>query len=120
MLFINFFAVFGQKADTTKPAKMKQYFLVLLKKGENRTQDSITAAKIQEGHMAHINKMHEDGFLALAGPCGGTDYLRGIFVLNVATKEDAENLCKQDPAVKSGRLSYEIHPWWSMPGTSLP
>lgn len=35
---------------------VKQFWFVLLLKGNNRTQDSATAAKIQDGHMANIKR----------------------------------------------------------------
>ncbi|MFM2327532.1 MAG: hypothetical protein RIR31_1734, partial [Bacteroidota bacterium] len=38
--------------------KIKQYWFVLLTEGKNRTQDSATAAKIQEGHMANISRLY--------------------------------------------------------------
>lgn len=101
-------------------SKMKTYYLVLLKKGPNRSHDSATAAGIQAAHMAHINKMAEDGKLAMAGPCTDNSDLRGIFVFNVASMEEARALTEADPAVKAGRLIMEIHPWMSERGVTLP
>ena len=33
--------------------------------------------------------------------------------------EIAKELMGQDPAVKIGRLSYEVHPWWAAKGSKL-
>jgi uncharacterized protein len=91
-------------ADSTKKEMpLKEYFLVLLKKGPNRAQDSVTAQKIQAGHMANMDKMHKDGKLCIAGPIGDKNAdLRGIFILTVKTKEEAVKLLKEDPAISSG------------------
>jgi uncharacterized protein YciI len=105
--------------DKKMPEGMKTYYLVLLKKGPNRTQDSVTAAKIQAGHMAHINEMAAAGKLNVAGPCSDNGDLRGIFIFNVASIEEARALTESDPAVKSGRLIMEIHPWMSQKGICL-
>ena len=42
---------------TELQTKVKQFWFVMLTKGNNRTQDSVTAAKIQEGHMANITRL---------------------------------------------------------------
>ena len=93
--------------------EMKQYFFVMLSKGTNRGQDSTTAAKIQEGHMANMQRLAEMGKLIVAGPFGDDGNWRGIFVFDCKTKEEVESLVKSDPAIVSGRLAYEIHPWWT-------
>ena len=105
------------KTDTV-PAKtpafeMKQYFFVMLTKGAERSQDSITALKIQQGHMNNITKLANEGKLVVAGPFGDDESWRGIFIFDCKTKEEVENLLKSDPAISSGRLSYEVHPWWT-------
>ena len=103
-----------QKANEKKPEEqIKQYWFVLLKKGNNRTQDSVASAKIQEGHMANINRLYNEGKLKVAGPFGEDGDWRGIFIFDVETKEEVENLLKTDPAIAAGRLSYEIHSWWT-------
>lgn len=98
---------------------MKQYFFVLLKTGENRDQNEAKKMEIQEGHMAHINKMAEDGYLSIAGPFGHDGEYRGILIFNVPTEKETRALVEQDPAFKSGRLSYEVYPWWGAKGSRL-
>jgi uncharacterized protein YciI len=93
--------------------KVRQYFFVMLTKGENRDHDSVTTAKIQAGHMANINKLYYQGKLKVAGPFGDDGSWQGIFIFDCASKEEVETLLKTDPAIAAGRLAYEIHPWWT-------
>ena len=91
---------------------MKKYVLVILKKGPKRDQDSATAAKIQAGHMANIEQLAKEGVLTLAGPFLDDGPLSGIFIFNVESVEKARVFTEADPAVKSGRLVMELHPWY--------
>ena len=112
---------FGQDTtrQKTKPApkedgyEMKQYFFVMLIKGTTRSQDSATAIKIQKGHMDNINRLAKEGKIVVAGPFGDESNWKGIFIFDAGSKEEVEQYLKTDPAVSSGRLSYEIHPWWT-------
>lgn len=106
-----------KEGDTTYI--MKQYFFCFYIRGEKTNQDSLTLAKLQEGHMAHINKMADEGVICLAGPFGDNTEKRGILLFDVATKEEAEEWVKKDPMVIEGRLTYEIHPWWGAKGSKL-
>jgi uncharacterized protein YciI len=63
--------------------------------------------------MANMTKLAQMGKLIVAGPFGDEGNWRGIFIFDCKTREEVENLVKSDPAIKSGRLSYEIHPWWT-------
>ena len=103
----------GRSTTPGKKFEMKQYFFVMLSKGPHRDQDSVTAAKLQEGHMANIQRLAGMGKLAVAGPFGDDGNWRGIFILDCATKEEAEAMLKTDPAIGAGRMIYEIHPWWT-------
>ena len=98
---------------------IRQYWFVMLRKGENRTHDSATAAKIQAGHMANITSLYNAGKLKVAGPFGDDGDWRGIFVFDCATKEEVEKLLVTDPAISAGRLAYDIHPWWTAPTGSF-
>jgi uncharacterized protein YciI len=106
---------FSQKDSTAKKAEpqIRQYWFVMLTAGNSRTQDSATAAKIQQGHMANITRLYNDGKLKVAGPFGDEGKWIGLFIFDCETKEEVEKLVKSDPAVSSGRLAYEIHPWWT-------
>lgn len=92
---------------------MKAYVMAFLKRGPNRSQDSLTAANLQKAHMQNINRMAEAGKLVIAGPFMDDGDIRGIYVFNVATVEEARALTETDPAVQAGRLVMELHPWYS-------
>lgn len=108
-----------KEGDTTYV--MKKYYLVLLKRGtkaKEYTKEELT--KIQNGHLANINKLAEQGYLDIARPMDKDEDLRGIFIIkNVKNEEEAKKLVETDPAVIAGRLSYEIHPWWAAKGSCL-
>lgn len=91
---------------------MKQYVVAFLKKGPNRSQDSLTATKLQQAHMKNIQRMADDGALVLAGPFLDNGDVRGIYVFNVKSVEEAQKLTETDPAIKAGRLAMELHPWY--------
>lgn len=97
--------------------RMKQYWQVMLLKGNTRNRDSATAEKIQEGHMANIRRLYEKGFLVMAGPMGYDKELRGIFILDVKDSATAAAFVNTNPAIKSGRLRFTLHPWWTQTGT---
>lgn len=113
------------KSSSSKPKKineqgeMKTYYMVFLVKGDNRTQDSLTAAEIQKQHLAHLDKLWHDGKLDIAGPFLDDNDMRGVCIYNVKTLEEAKELAEADPAVKSGRLKVIVRPWYSMKGASL-
>lgn len=92
----------------------------MLVRGPNANDiDSLSLAKIQEGHMANLRKMGAEGKLKIAGPFGDDGNWRGIFIFDVASEDEVNELLKNDPAIQSGRLTYEIHQWWTEPGSCL-
>ena len=98
---------------------MTTYQVAFLKRGPKWTpQSTPETQKIQQGHMAHIGAMAKTGKLILAGPFADDGDLRGMFVFK-ATAEEARQLAGQDPAVKSGRLLLEWHPWYSAEGIAV-
>jgi len=91
---------------------MKPYVLAYLKKGPNRNQDSVTAAQLQTAHLENIGRMANEGKLVLAGPFMDDGDVRGIYIFDVKTVEEARALTETDPAIKAGRLVMELHPWY--------
>ena len=105
-------SVFSQQEKKTEE-QIRQYWFVMLTAGNNRNQDSAAAAKIQEGHMANIKRLYNEGKLKVAGPFGDEGKWIGLFIFDCETKEEVVKLVKTDPAIAAGRLNYEIHPWWT-------
>lgn len=91
---------------------MRRYVMALLTAGPNQDQDSTEAAALQRAHMDNINRMAEQGQLLLAGPFLDGGALRGVYVFDVETVEEARALTATDPAVRAGRLEMELHPWY--------
>ncbi len=106
------------EGDTTYT--MKRYVFMLLDAGENRSQDSVAAAKIQEGHLAHLNQMAKTGKLVMAGPFEKGGEHRGLLIFDVGTVEEALKLEAEDPAVIAGRLKMNAFYWWAAKGSRLP
>lgn len=99
------------------PPGMEVYYLGLLTRGPGYTKGETSETKrIQEGHMANINRMADLGALVAAGPIEGDQDLRGIFVFRVKSAEEARALAAEDPAIKAQRLALELHPWWGPSG----
>lgn len=108
-----------QQTSKKMEEELKEYFFVMLKRGPNRSQPKAVADSIQKGHLSHINKMAESGQLCIAGPFGDDGDWRGILIFKTKSIQETRDLVEPDPAIKSGRLTYEIHPWWSMKGARL-
>ena len=97
--------------------EMTTYYLALLYRGTKWTAEKTAETeRIQQGHMENIQRMAASGKLVLAGPITDNGDLRGIFVFHNVSREEAEQLCANDPAVKAGRLRVELHPWFFAKG----
>ncbi|PWK14842.1 YciI family protein [Tumebacillus permanentifrigoris] len=65
--------------------------------------------EILNTHFAYLQKLVETGTCLLAGPC--LDRAFGIVVLRVDTPEQAQEIMENDPAIKFGVMSAELHPF---------
>ncbi|MES2701269.1 MAG: YciI family protein [Bacteroidota bacterium] len=122
LTLLSAFSTTAQQKDAAKPRTfkmgeytMKQYYFVMLIKGPRRDEVKDTAAinRLQEGHMANMDRMAKMGKLMTAGPFGDDGNWRGIFILDCETEQEAKDLLATDPMIKAGRLAYEMHPWWT-------
>lgn len=91
---------------------MRKYVMAFLKRGPNRDRSKEEADALQMAHMENIGRLAEEGLLSLAGPFFGDGELRGIYVFNVDSIEEAERLTNTDPAVKAGSLKMELIEWY--------
>ena len=92
---------------------MKSYVLVILKTGSNKVEDKATLDSLFKGHLANIGRLADLGKLVVAGPLKKNDKTyRGIFILNVKTIEEANELLVTDPAVAAKLLDAELYQWY--------
>src|SRR5437763_995590 len=67
---------------------MKQYIMAFLKTGTEIT-DTAERKRLLMGHLANIMRLANEGKLVVAGPFLDNQELRGIFIFNVATIDEA-------------------------------
>ncbi|TDQ19707.1 uncharacterized protein YciI [Algoriphagus boseongensis] len=92
---------------------MKKYVMAFLLRGDRISEYSAEQRQeIQAGHMANIGKMAEMGKLVLAGPFFGNEDLRGIYIFDVQSIEEAKALTETDPAIKAGVLKMDLKEWY--------
>ena len=91
---------------------MKPYVMAFLKRGPNRPTDSVERAKLQIAHLKNIGRLAYEGKLIVAGPFLDDQDIRGIYIFNVSTIDEAKALTETDPAIKAGSLIMELHPWY--------
>ncbi|WP_231390087.1 DUF6265 family protein [Sphingobacterium pedocola] len=92
---------------------MKMYVLVVLKTGSNLTDDKEFINNVFRRHLDNINNLVEQGRLILAGPLEKNERTyRGVFVLNVTSLAEADEILMTDPAIQENLLAYELFNWY--------
>lgn len=91
---------------------MKKYVMAFLKEGPTQLKDSAANMQLQMAHLKNIGRLAAEGKLVVAGPFLDNQPLRGIFIFNVETVEEAQKLTETDPAIKAGALVMELHPFY--------
>lgn len=77
-----------------------------LEKGPNWRQDAdSTITGIQNAHVEHLNRLMEEGSVALAGPVIGEGALLGMLVFRMKSVKEVLQTMGDDPAIQSGRLA---------------
>ena len=92
---------------------MKSYIFVMLKTGTNMSTDKSARDSCFAGHMNNIGRLVDEGKLIVAGPLGKNENgYRGIFILDVPTLEEAQELMQTDPAIHAQYLQPELFMWY--------
>src|SRR5215204_422871 len=111
----------GNIAISNDTPHMKQYWLIMLLKGTNRSHDKATAQRLQAAHIANIERLAAQGKIIMAGPMGYTydAVLRGLFIIDAKDSATAASYVRTDSAIITGRLRFEVHPWWTQTGSYI-
>jgi uncharacterized protein YciI len=113
VLFLSAVPVIAQTPEKNPPqSRMIEFHMALLKMGP-KWSDNGMSAEVQVGHTANVHAMLDSGKAVIAGPLGNPKDIIGVYVLRAKNAAEAKAWIETDPAVKSGDLVAEMHPWWS-------
>jgi len=114
-LFLSFVAmpILMQAQEKKEPApKMVEFHMALLKRGPKWSTTGMSP-EVEKGHVAHVVSLLDSGKAVIAGPLADDGDLVGIYILRAKSAGEAKSWADSDPAVLSGDLTPEMHPWWS-------
>lgn len=98
---------------------LKRYVMCIYTTGPNRSQPEEEAMQIQRAHLAYQDSLFKEGILLVAGPFGGANKKRGIVIYDLDHPSEALPYVQNDPAVKAGRLEFELLEWWTQKGVVI-
>lgn len=118
-------------AEETKPAassspqaapkiEFDSFILVLLVRPSDAPEmPKEELDKLQEGHMANMRRLADEGKLFKAGPVEDSSgrNVRGIFIFKTDSVDQAKEWVATDPTVKAGRLTPEFMKWYVQKGS---
>lgn len=84
-------------------------YVLRLIKPESFDNMSPEEEKIINEHFERLKKGLDEGTLILAGPC--LDGAFGIVIFRAKSLKEAETFMNNDPAVKTGIMTAELHPF---------
>lgn len=107
-------------AGDAAPMEFDKFYMVFLMRGDNPPElDEKASGELQAAHLAHLDRLWQDGYALIAGPFGGdaTDPMRGIVLFRGdLDMEKVRELASADPAVQAGRLKVVVRPWYTGAG----
>ena len=93
---------------------MRSYVLAILKTGpqDAAITDKNQRAELFAGHFSNMGKLAEEGKLVLAGPLGGEDGRRGLFILNTADIASEQECVATDPTIEAGIFTVDYSKYY--------
>ena len=91
---------------------MRTYVMCFLKTGPLKVDDPQKRAELMKGHFGMIERLAKEKKLLLAGPFEDGGELRGIYLFDVPSIEDAKKLTESDPSIQQGFFKVEFVKWY--------
>lgn len=93
---------------------MRSYVLAILKTGPQDAEitNKDERAALFAGHFANMGRLAEEGKLVLAGPLGGEDGRRGLFILNTPDIATAQEWVASDPTIAAGIFTVDYSKYY--------
>ncbi len=92
---------------------MKTTFLVVYRPGPAWVEGALVTESPLKEHGKYLLGQFVKGAMKSAGPFEGNS--GGAVVLEVADQSEARAIVAEDPAVKTGFFTYEMHQWTLVP-----
>lgn len=97
---------------------MRSFVLAVLVTGP---QDALITgpgerAGLFRGHFENMARLEAEGKLLLAGPLGGEEGRRGLFILNTSDPDEAAGWVASDPAVAAGLFTVDYSRYYGPAG----
>ena len=104
-----------ESQEKKEPAfKLIEFQMALLKRGPKWTGNKTPESEgLEAAQREYAGALMLSGKAVIVGRLTDDGEIRGIYILRTRTKDEARELAEASPAVKSGHLIAEMHPWWS-------
>ena len=91
---------------------MRQYVMAFLKTGPLKVDDKVKQTELMKGHFGMINRLASEGKLIVAGPFMEGGELRGIYLFDAKTVDEARAMTETDPSIKEGYFKVDFVKWY--------
>lgn len=98
-------------------SQAKSYSVIILRRTEKYKEPG--AEKIVWEHGKRNFQLRADGFLSIVCAIRDDSDVSGVGIFN-ASPEETKKIYNDDPGVKAGIFTFEVHPCISFPGDALP
>lgn len=104
-----------ESQEKKEPAfKLIEFQMALLKRGPKWTgEKTAESAALETAQREYAISLMQSGKAVIVGRLMDDGEIRGIYILRTKSKDEAREWAEASPAVKSGHLIAETHPWWS-------
>jgi uncharacterized protein len=91
---------------------MRNYVVGFMRAGPVKLTNSKEVTLLRKAHRQNMQRLAMEGKLLLAGPFTDNKSMKGFYIFDVSSVEEARILTISDPAVRAGALILELHPWY--------
>ena len=124
-LLLSAVAVRAQAQEKKEPQfKLVEFHMALLKRGPKWTGNKTAETEgLESAQREYAASLVQSGKAVIVGRLTDDGEIRGVYVFRAKTADEAREWAENSPAVKSGHLIAEMHPWWSedvMKAPTLP
>ena len=91
---------------------MRTYVMCFLKTGPLKVDDQARRAELMKGHFGMIERLAKEKKLVVAGPFSDGGELRGIYIFDVPSIEEARRLTETDLSIREGYFKVDFVKWY--------